>query len=131
MTAKGDRHEPIGSIATLSETTDQANPTATGLVYGHDTDRDGLWRARPCSQGPSTMMSGYSGNRQNHASKPRIYRIVVKAGGWSIALGEVCTFPFKDLAQAQRIARNLQQQADALSNQALRDDKRSPRLNRS
>ncbi|NIJ27825.1 hypothetical protein FHS64_002611 [Brevundimonas terrae] len=69
------------------------------------------------------MMSGYDGSLQRCGKRirsPRIYRVVVKAGGWSIALGEACTFPFKDLDQARRIARNLQQQADALSNQTPR-----------
>lgn len=63
------------------------------------------------------MMSGYTDSLQRPARNPRIYRVVVKAGGWAIELGDVCTFPFKDSDQAHRVARNLQQQADALANQ--------------
>ena len=61
------------------------------------------------------MMTGYAEGLYKPQPKARKYRVVANAGGWSVALGEACTFPFKDRAQAQSIARELQKQADALS----------------
>lgn len=61
------------------------------------------------------MMSGYASPPRKAKVERRIYRVIVRAGGWSIALGDICTFPFRDHDQALRIAQNLQRQADALS----------------
>lgn len=61
------------------------------------------------------MMTGYVAGRYQHRPKARKYRVIANADGWSVALGEGCTTPFSDIRQAERIARELQKQADALS----------------
>lgn len=66
------------------------------------------------------MMIGYVNTPPKIRAERRIYRVIAKAEGWCIALGEACTFPFKDRNQALRIARNLQRQADALRPNASR-----------
>ena len=47
--------------------------------------------------------------------KPRIYEVIARAGGWSISLNGACTRPFRSRRAAERIARTLQRQADALT----------------
>ena len=60
------------------------------------------------------MMAGYISDRHSAEDGPRNYRVVARAGGWSVALNGACTRPFVDRAAADRIARTLQRQADAL-----------------
>lgn len=61
------------------------------------------------------MMTGYISDRHTGTdNRPRTYRVVERAGGWSIALNGACTRPFPDRAAALRIASALQRQADAL-----------------
>jgi len=49
------------------------------------------------------------------APKPKVYSVIARAGGWSIRLNGACTRPFRTRSAANRIARTLQRQADALS----------------
>ncbi|WP_271084569.1 hypothetical protein [Brevundimonas sp. NIBR11] len=49
------------------------------------------------------------------APKAKVYAVVARAGGWSIVLNGACTRPFRSRSAANRIARTLQRQADALS----------------
>ena len=49
------------------------------------------------------------------ASKPKVYSVIARAGGFSIVLNGACTRPFRTRSAASRIARTLQRQADALS----------------
>lgn len=62
------------------------------------------------------MMSGYvEGRRAGAPRARRVYRVISRDRGWSIALGEACTRPFRDREAAARIARRLQSQADRLN----------------
>ena len=49
------------------------------------------------------------------APKPKVYTVIARGGGWSIRLNGACTRPFRTRSAANRIARLLQRQADALS----------------
>ena len=61
------------------------------------------------------MMSGVvSSHPAPVALQPRHYDVVARAGGWSIVVGAACTRPFRSRRAAERIARTLQKQADAL-----------------
>lgn len=61
------------------------------------------------------MMSGVISEARPRAVKPRHYEVVARAGGWSIVLNGACTRPFRSRRAAERIARSLQKQADALN----------------
>ena len=45
----------------------------------------------------------------------RCYAVIARAGGWSISINGACTRPFRSRRAAERIARTLQRQADALA----------------
>lgn len=60
------------------------------------------------------MMSGFVDGRPATPVNPRKYRVVASIDGWRVTLGEARTFPFKHRHQAERVARTLQKQADAL-----------------
>lgn len=61
------------------------------------------------------MMAGcIEGKSPARARPPRRYTVIARAGGWSIALNGACTRPFATRSAAERIARLLQKQADAL-----------------
>ena len=61
------------------------------------------------------MMSGLVSPRTLPvAAPPRRYEVIAHGGGWSIVLGRACTRPFRNRRAAERIARTLQRQADAL-----------------
>ncbi|HEX8471075.1 MAG TPA: hypothetical protein VF633_08185 [Brevundimonas sp.] len=60
------------------------------------------------------MMSGSISGTAPHPVMPRHYEVVARAGGWSIVLNGACTRPFRSRRAAERIARTLQKQADAL-----------------
>ena len=63
------------------------------------------------------MMSGYIDEpAQSHGVRPlRQYRVIARAGGWSVSLNGACTRPFRCRRAAERIARALQNQADGLA----------------
>ncbi|QTC91224.1 hypothetical protein [Brevundimonas goettingensis] len=61
------------------------------------------------------MMSGVISETRPRAVKPRHYEVVARAGGWSVMLNGACTRPFRSRRAAERIARSLQKQADALN----------------
>lgn len=62
------------------------------------------------------MMSGCVDTpSRSVAPKPRRYEVIARAGGWSINLNGACTRPFRSRRAAERIARTLQRQADALT----------------
>lgn len=52
--------------------------------------------------------------------KTRIYEVIARAGGWSISLNGACTQPFRSRRAAERIAKTLQRQADALTDKPKR-----------
>lgn len=60
------------------------------------------------------MMSGSISETAPHPVGARHYEVVARAGGWSIVLNGACTRPFRSRRAAERIARTLQKQADAL-----------------
>lgn len=60
------------------------------------------------------MMSGSISETAPHPVMARHYEVVARAGGWSIVLNGACTRPFRSRRAAERIARTLQKQADAL-----------------
>lgn len=64
------------------------------------------------------MMSGYVSSSSRPVASPRRYRVVPRDGGWSIALGDACTRPFRDRKAAVRIARRLQSQSNRLNRPA-------------
>lgn len=67
------------------------------------------------------MMSGCGDHSVHFASRaPRRYDVVARAGGWSISVNGVCTRPFRSRRAAERIARTLQRQADALTDRPKR-----------
>ena len=49
------------------------------------------------------------------APGPKVYRVIARCGGWSVRLNGACTRPFRTRSAANRIARLLQRQADALA----------------
>lgn len=62
------------------------------------------------------MMSGYVDrpcSAPTHCA--RHYEVIARAGGWSISLNGACTRPFRTRRAAERIAKTLQRQADALT----------------
>lgn len=63
------------------------------------------------------MMSGYIDEpAQSHGVRPlRQYRVIARAGGWSVSLNGACTRPFRCRRAAERIAKTLQRQADGLA----------------
>lgn len=62
------------------------------------------------------MMTGYLPHAVGDSRRaPRRYEILPRAGGWSISLNGACTRPFADRAAAERIARQLQKQANGLN----------------
>ncbi len=61
------------------------------------------------------MMSGIISETRPHLVCPRRYEVVARAGGWSIVLNGACTRPFRSRRAAERIAKSLQKQADALN----------------
>lgn len=62
------------------------------------------------------MMSGCVDYPVRRATpKPRCYEVVAQGGGWSISLNGACTRPFRSRRAAERIAKMLQRQADALA----------------
>ena len=61
------------------------------------------------------MMSGVISATTPHPVPARRYDVVARAGGWSIVLNGACTRPFRSRRAAERIARTLQKQADALN----------------
>jgi len=63
------------------------------------------------------MMSGVISETRPRAVKPRHYEVIARAGGWSVVLNGACTRPFRSRRAAERIARSLQKQADALNNE--------------
>ena len=63
------------------------------------------------------MMSGVIFETRPHPVAPRHYEVVARAGGWSIVLNGACTRPFRSRRAAERIARSLQKQADALNHE--------------
>ncbi|CAN5122329.1 hypothetical protein BH09PSE1_BH09PSE1_04840 [soil metagenome] len=92
------------------------------LAHGLGRARLGLWgRIALClvlerCQEDREMMSGVvSFHRPEVAPAPRRYDVIARAGGWSIALNDACTRPFRSRRAAERIARALQKQADALN----------------
>jgi len=61
------------------------------------------------------MMSGYlSCPGTDPRPRPRTYGVVARDGGWSVSLGDMSTRPFADREAAERIAAQLQRQADGL-----------------
>lgn len=46
--------------------------------------------------------------------KTRRYEVIARGGGWSISINGACTSPFRNRRGAERIARMLQRQANAL-----------------
>ena len=91
------------------------------LAHGASGSRFGLWgratlwiavaerRAEDRS-----IMSGSISEISPHPVMARHYEVVARAGGWSIVLNGACTRPFRSRRAAERIARTLQKQADAL-----------------
>jgi hypothetical protein len=80
--------------------------------------RAGLWislarRAR--AQEVRPMMSGVITGTAPRVTALRHYEVVARAGGWSIVLNGACTRPFRSRRAAERIAKSLQKQADALN----------------
>jgi len=61
------------------------------------------------------MMSGVISGTAPRTASPRCYEVVARAGGWSIVLNGACTRPFRSRRAAERIAKSLQKQADALN----------------
>ena len=62
------------------------------------------------------MMSGCVDHpMRSTAPRPRLYEVIARAGGWSISLNGACTRPFRSRRAAERIAKTLQRQADALT----------------
>jgi hypothetical protein len=62
------------------------------------------------------MMSGCVDHPVTHRPpKPRLYEVIARGGGWSISLNGACTRPFRSRRAAERIARMLQRQANALN----------------
>jgi len=66
------------------------------------------------------MMSGCVHPLRFASPKPRLYEVVARAGGWSISLNGACTRPFRSRRAAERIAKTLQRQADALTDKPKR-----------
>ncbi len=61
------------------------------------------------------MMSGYIPHPHGATvAPPRRYAVVAREGGWSVSLNGACTRPFADRGAAERIARQLQRQAEGL-----------------
>lgn len=61
------------------------------------------------------MMTGcIEGRSPARRPQPRLYVVIARAGGWSIALNGACTRPLATRSAAERIARLLQKQANAL-----------------
>lgn len=62
------------------------------------------------------MMSGCV-DASSHIRKlyARHYEVIARAGGWSISVNGACTRPFRSRRAAERIAKTLQRQADALT----------------
>lgn len=92
------------------------------LAHGARRPGFGLWGraelwlalARGWTEGRE-MMSGLASPRPVPVlAPPRRYDVVARGGGWSIVLGGACTRPFRSRRAAERIARTLQRQADAL-----------------
>ena len=63
------------------------------------------------------MMSGVISETRPRTVAPRHYEVIARAGGWSVVLNGACTRPFRSRRAAERIARSLQKQADALNNE--------------
>jgi hypothetical protein len=63
------------------------------------------------------MMSGVISETRPHRLTPRHYEVIARAGGWSVVLNGACTRPFRSRRAAERIAKSLQKQADALNNE--------------
>lgn len=95
------------------------------LASGPDRPRRRLWGratlwlslARACSPEGRQMMSGVISETRPHRIAPRHYEVIARAGGWSVVLNGACTRPFRSRRAAERIARSLQKQADALNNE--------------
>lgn len=67
------------------------------------------------------MMSGCVDHPvRSAAPRPRFYEVIARAGGWSISLNGACTRPFRSRRAAARIAKTLQRQADALTDNPKR-----------
>ena len=66
------------------------------------------------------MMSGVISETRPHRVGPRHYEVVARAGGWSVVLNGACTRPFRSRRAAERIAKSLQKQADALNGERAR-----------
>lgn len=61
------------------------------------------------------MMSGcVDGRSALEVPKPRLYQVVARGCGWAISVNGACTRPFRSKLAAERIAKTLQRQADAL-----------------
>ena len=61
------------------------------------------------------MMSGCTDHRSlSTIARPRRYEVVARGLGWSISVNGLCTRPFRSKLAAERIAKTLQKQADAL-----------------
>jgi hypothetical protein len=76
-----------------------------------------LWLSlcRGVAPGGRQMMSGVISETRPRVVAPRHYDVVARAGGWSIVLNGACTRPFRSRRAAERIAKSLQKQADALN----------------
>jgi hypothetical protein len=81
-------------------------------LWGRAALRTGLARRRPEDR---PMMSGVLSPHPPRPVPARRYAVVARAGGWSIVLNGACTRPFRSRRAAERIARALQKQADALN----------------
>ncbi|NBW10937.1 MAG: hypothetical protein EBR82_23195 [Caulobacteraceae bacterium] len=83
--------------------------------------RPALWATlwlrlvRNASPEDRQMMSGVISETRPHRVCPRHYEVVARAGGWSVVLNGACTRPFRSRRAAERIAKSLQKQADALN----------------
>lgn len=78
------------------------------------------------------MMSGcVDGRVHRKAPASRVYQVVARDGGWSISLNGLCTRPFRNRKAAERIARTLQRQADALTDCSRRRTAIMPEPHRS
>lgn len=72
------------------------------------------------------MMNGYLPHACRSALVLPRYEVIARNGGWSVSLNGACTRPFADRGAAERVAAQLQKQANGLHH-AVR---RNPRYGR-
>ncbi len=65
------------------------------------------------------MMSGYTDGSSFGPRRSRTYAVVARNDGWCVAVNGCSTRALPDRASAERIARDLQHQADVLSGKVV------------